>query len=268
MKIISDQHLHTSFSTDSTADPRSVAEAAINQGLSHICFTDHYDIDSPFDGEYMFPIDVYLSAMRKVAEEFRGRLHVGIGVEIGLMPGKEEKAEEVAQAAPFDLIIGSVHYIDNKDPYYREEFAAYTDAALYHRYFEEVLASIRETTCFHTLGHLDYVVRYGRKKAEEYQVSESAEVIDEILRRIISCRIALEVNSCGFRSGLGFPNPHPEILRRYREMGGELITLGSDAHRPGDVAADFADLQQLLLDTGFRHYALYEGGVPAMQPLD
>ena len=86
------------------------------------------------------------------------------------------------------------------------------------------------------LGHIDYVVRYGRKRAEEYSYDEFADEIDAVLKKVLQMGKGIELNTGGFKYGLGFCNPHPDIIRRYRELGGEIITVGADAHCPEHVA--------------------------------
>ena len=267
MRISSDQHMHCHFSTDSNTDPRDMAEEACRLGLTHICFTDHHDIDNNTDGEFLVDIDRYFPALEEVREEYRGRLSVGIGIELGLMSTSGEKTSAFAKKYPFDFVIGSVHLLEGKDPYYREDFAEYSDAELFARYLEETLLAARAADGFHSLGHLDYVVRYGRRGAEDYSYKANAEVIDEILRLIIERGIALEVNAGGFKK-LDFANPHPDVLRRYRELGGDFITVGSDAHNPERIASHFDELADLLTACGFRYVAVFAGGKPSFLPID
>ena len=113
------------------------------------------------------------------------------------------------------------------DPYDRDQYPG-SDRELYREYFACTLENIRSVTGFQALGHLDNVVRYGHGREKEYSYRAYADVIDEILRELICRGIALEVNSGGLKYGLGFPNPHPDVLKRYRELGGELVTVGSD----------------------------------------
>lgn len=109
------------------------------------------------------------------------------------------------------------------------------------------------------LGHLDYVVRYGKNQAESYAWYQYADCIDEILKHLIYNGKGLELNTAGLKYGLGFAHPYPEILRRYKELGGEIITIGSDAHRPEHIAYDFAKAKEILKRFGFKYYSQFTG---------
>ena len=116
-------------------------------------------------------------------------------------------------------------------------------------------------------GHIDYVVRYGPNKNTFYSYERYRDLIDEILKTLIEKGIALEVNTAGYKYGLGAPNPHPDILKKYRSMGGELLTVGSDAHRPEHLAYDFQKVTPLLKECGFKAYTVFEKRVPKFLPL-
>ena len=115
---------------------------------------------------------------------------------------------------------------------------------------------------FDVLGHLDYVVRYGRNQALEYSYQAFSDEIDEILKKLINMGKGIEMNMGGFKYGLGFCNPHPDVIRRYRELGGEIITVGADAHKPEHVAFDFEKAGDILRNCGFRYYAEYRNRKP------
>ena len=258
--MISDCHMHTGFSSDSDAKPEEMAEQAIRMGMEHICITDHFDMDYP-GGEFALDTETYFDKIKKLQSEFEGRLEIRLGVELGLQPYLAGRIQTYADAYPFDYVIGSVHLVNGLDPYDRETYPG-TDAELYREYFECTLKNIRAVKGFQALGHLDYVVRYGYEREKGYSYQNYADVIDEILRELIFRGIALEVNSGGLKYGLGFPNPHPDILKRYRELGGEMITVGSDAHQPGHVGYGFGLIRDILLDCGFRYFTEFSGHAP------
>ena len=107
-------------------------------------------------------------------------------------------------------------------------------------------------------GHIDYVVRYGPDKNTYYSYADYADVIDEILKQLIHNGKGIEVNTAGFKYGLGHPNPCEDILKRYRELGGEILTLGADAHQPEHIAYDFQRLPKLLQTCGFSYYTVFK----------
>lgn len=254
--MLPDIHLHTEFSTDSDAKPEEMIEAAIRCGMKTICFTDHHDYDMPGEGFRIDP-EAYWIAMKRVQEQYRDRIRVLIGVEIGMQPYLHDEILRFVNTVPFDFVIGSRHAVGKSDPYYREEYSG-TDEEMFFQYFEEELACVQNIDGIQTLGHLDYVVRYGYKKAAAYSYRKYADIIDEILRTLIRRGIALELNTGGYRSGIGFPNPHPDVLMRYRELGGELITLGSDAHFPEHIGYAYQEAIELLKAAGFTHVTIFD----------
>ena len=254
--MISDCHMHTSFSSDSTASMESMVERAVALGLPSICLTDHFDMDYA-GGEFWLDTPAYAGKVQEMKEKYEGRIRIAFGVELGLQPYLSERLTAYVKSWPFDSVIGSVHVLDGKDPYYREEFRELTDEELYRKYFLEVAENIRNFHDFQTLGHLDYIVRYGNTKAEQYSYRKYQEEIDAVLRELIHYDIALEINTGGVKAGLGFPNPHPDIIRRYRELGGEKIAFGADAHSPEYIAYAFPEAKEAALSAGFRYYCRF-----------
>lgn len=264
--MLADCHLHTEFSTDSETPMRAQAERALELGIPAICVTDHMDMDYP-QGEFWLDTDRYMEAVRRLQEEYRGRLEIGFGVELGLMEHLRARQEEYLKKYPFDFVIGSVHLIHGEDPYNGELFRKYGDDEVFREYFRLSHRLLADAPSIQSWGHLDYVVRYGYTKEKEYSYAAYGELIDEILRELIHRGIALEINSGGLKYGLGFANPHPDVLRRYRELGGELLTVGSDAHRPEHVGYGFRQVRDMLLDCGYAYYTEFSGGKPVFLKL-
>ena len=265
--IACDAHMHTRFSEDSDASVHSMLDAAVNKGMQAVCITDHLDKDFPETpdfpaGAFMFDLDEYFSRLTQLKTEYQKKLEVRIGVEIGLQPHLGEYYKELTEKYPFDFVIGSIHLIHGQDPYYRGFFEGRSDEEAYHEAFEVTVENLKKIDSFDSLGHLDYVVRYGAHQAEEYSYRKYAEEIDEILKHLISHGKGLEMNMAGMKYGLGFPNPHPDVIRRYKELGGEIVTIGADAHRPEHVAFDFDKAGEILISCGFSYYAEFKGRKP------
>lgn len=263
--IQADMHMHTWFSTDSEACPRDMADEAVRKGLKTICFTDHFDKDDLEWGEEgIFDVDAYFVEMQKLQEEYAGKLNIRIGIELGLRTYLKDYYEELTKKYPFDFVIGSVHNVPYKkdaegnilytDPAAEKLFTDRTDKEAYRLMMETTLENVRTSDCFQTLGHLDYVVRYGKSREKEYSYTDYADIIDEILKLLIEKEKGLEVNSAGLKYGLPFAHPHPDVLKRYRELGGEIITIGADAHKPEHIAYDFAKAEEILKSCGFKYY--------------
>ena len=276
--IQADMHMHTWFSTDSEACPCDMADEAVRKGLKTICFTDHFDKDDLEWGEEgIFDVDAYFVEMQKLQEEYAGKLNIRIGIELGLRTYLKDYYEELTKKYPFDFVIGSVHNVPYKkdaegnilytDPAAEKLFTDRTDKEAYRLMMETTLENVRTSDCFQTLGHLDYVVRYGKSREKEYSYTDYADIIDEILKLLIEKEKGLEVNSAGLKYGLPFAHPHPDVLKRYRELGGEIITIGADAHKPEHIAYDFAKEEEILKSCGFKYYTEFFEQKPVFKQL-
>ncbi|MDE6733077.1 MAG: histidinol-phosphatase HisJ family protein [Oscillospiraceae bacterium] len=257
--ITADVHTHSSFSTDSSEPLRELASAALEKGLKTLCITEHHDFDYPEPGEFLLDVPAYHAELLRVRGNFSGRLEILFGVELGLLDYAAPRLSEFAKSVEFDFIIGSAHQIDDLDPYYPEYFDKMGDKNGISHFFDVMLSSIKAFDDFDVLGHLDYIVRYSHAKS--YEPLDFREVIDEILKAVISKGKGIEINTAGVGK-LGYPHPHPFVLKRYKELGGEIVTIGSDAHDRTRVAADFQQAEQSLLDAGFRHYAVFRKRKP------
>ena len=187
---IADCHMHSFFSSDSEAPTEEMVKRAVELGLPAICLTDHYDMDYS-TGEFQLDTPAYAAKIRELQEKYRDRIDIRFGVELGLQLHLKERMEEYVNAWPFDYVIGSMHVIDGKDPYYEDAFPDWTAEELYRAYFRATAENIRFFHNFQTLGHLDYVVRYCREKGKDYSYRAFADEIDTILKDApVICRAA------------------------------------------------------------------------------
>lgn len=263
-----DQHMHCNFSGDSDALPEDMIKAGIAHGLSGICFTDHLDYDYPEEPNiFLLDFDNYFKALSDLREKYADKISVNIGIELGLQPQAVGQNLAVAEKYPFDFIIGSSHVVNHMDPYYPEFFAGRDEDAAYMEYFESVLENINSGVDFDVYGHIDYVVRYGPNKNAFYTYEKFKDIIDEILTQLISKGKGIEVNTGGFKYGLGHPNPTEDIIKRYRELGGEIITMGADAHVPEYVAYEFDKTAQIIKNCGFKYYTVFKNRKAEFIPL-
>ncbi len=269
-----DNHLHCSFSADSKADPEAMILAAKEKGLAGITFTDHTDYDFPaIAGEtplvWEFDLDEYFTQLGRLrAKHSDEHFTVQIGIELGLQPHLGERYRELIESHAFDVVIGSTHVVDNMDIYYPAYYQGRSLEEAYTQYYETILANLAAFPHMDTCGHLDYAFRYGQDSGLGYDsYTPYAELVDAILEFLVKKDIALEVNTSPYRLGLGKPNPAPAIISRYRELGGELITLGSDAHEPKNVALGYEGLSELLISCGFKEFAVFTGRKAVMWPL-
>ena len=217
--------------------------------------------------DFTFDTDAYFNKLKELRVRYQDQLRLMIGVELGIQPHIGKELADYIAKYPFDYIIGSTHLVRRIDPYFPEFYEGRPEKEAYREYFEETIKLLDTFTDFDTLGHLDYVVRYGPTKNQNYDWKEYGDAIDVILRRLIDKGISLECNTAGYKAGLGHPNPTEGILMRYRELGGERITLGSDGHKPEYVAYQFDKVGELLKGCGFKYYTVFEERKPIQLPL-
>ncbi|MBQ8262275.1 MAG: histidinol-phosphatase HisJ family protein [Lachnospiraceae bacterium] len=267
MAILADCHMHSSFSGDSKASMESMILKGIELGLKEMCFTEHQDFDFIYvDGEpedyFEVNTDSYLYELLKCREKYKDKINVSFGIELGMQSHLSRKLAAYSKNHDFDFIIASSHLCNRKDPYLKEFFEGRPEKEGYHEYFQYISECIRSFQNFDVYGHLDYVLRYGPTRNENFSFGEYKEDIDKILTLLIDNGKGIEVNSSGFSYGLGAPHPCREILLRYKELGGEILTIGSDAHSPERIAADFDKVSDLLTSCGFTHYCVFKNRMP------
>lgn len=253
-----DYHTHTNFSGDSDTPIRSMLDRAVSLGLKEICITDHIDYDYPNDPDlFTFSLEEYFSTLSALKEEYKKNLDVRIGVEFGLRPHLGKCLKTLSASYPFDFIIGSSHVIDDIDPYYPAYWENKTEKEGIYQYFESILENLKTCSDFDVYGHLDYIIRYMPSGKKSYVFEDYQEILEKCLKTLISMGKGIELNTAGFKYGLSAPNPKIEVLKRYHQLGGEILTIGSDAHQPEHLAFDFHKVKPLLLECGFRYFTVF-----------
>lgn len=273
--ILADMHTHSEFSGDSKTPMTAQADRALELGLKYYCFTDHEDLYYPEiiaeDGSvkniFELDLDAYFKRLTGLKSEYSGKLEVLCGIELGLCDKALSEYEKIVSERPLDFVLGSVHLIDGMDPYSPEYWLYNDEKTAVNRYFVSMLELINKFTDFDSLGHLDYIFRYvldeaGNPSDKIYAYREYAELIEPILKRVIELDKALEVNTGGYRQGPGTPNPQPQVLKKYFELGGRKITIGSDAHVSNHIAYDFDRCEDMLKEIGFDGYYIFKNRQP------
>jgi histidinol-phosphatase (PHP family) len=244
----------------------------ISLGLSEMCFTEHNDFDYSVSEDVpqgMFELnpDSYLYELIKYKEKYADQITIRFGLELGLQKHLSRRNAAFAKAHEYDFIIASSHICGGRDPYYPSFFEGRTKEEAYREYFESILENLKVFSNFDVYGHLDYVVRYGPAAEEGYSYEMYQEILEKILQKILDMGKGIELNTSAFAKGLKEPNPCTDILKRYRSLGGELITVGSDAHSPAQIACAFDRAADILKDCGFTHYATFENRSPVFHKL-
>ncbi|MCD8019453.1 MAG: histidinol-phosphatase HisJ family protein [Clostridiales bacterium] len=268
----SDTHLHSFFSSDSEATPEAMIQKAIDLGLKTICFTEHYDPDYPENEEgldFLLDFDAYYSTFLQLKEKYASQIEVLHGIELGVQRHLDSVLMDfyIRRGGRYDFIINSCHLVEGIDPYDGVYFKQHSPEEGTKNYFENILGNLKAFPFFQSAGHLDYITRYISTPRHAFRYADYQDILDAILRCLIENGKGLEVNTAGLKYGLPWPNPHMDILRRYRELGGEIVTIGSDAHKPEDMAYAFDRLPAILEEAGFRYYALYRKQRPEFIPI-
>ena len=267
MPIITDTHVHSTYSGDAKSTMDEMIQKALSLGMKQICFTEHNDFDYPYaEGDkpdmFLLNVDAYLFDLLRAREKYEGQIKILFGIELGLAPEIKRKNLILAKSHEFDFIIGSSHLCHGRDPYYASFYEGREEKNAYREYFESILENVKGYTQYDVYGHLDYVVRYGPTKNANYKYEDYADVMDEILRIIIENEKGIEINTGGFRCGIGSTNPCFAIVKRYKELGGEIITIGSDAHETKYLQDHFDVAADMLREIGFKYYSVYENRIP------
>lgn len=255
-----DMHVHSKFSSDSELEMESGILRAIELGLSGIAFTDHLDIDYvDHEEEFQYDFNEYFHLINILKEKYAQKIDVLSAVEIGLQPHVIDKTKQRIAGFHFDYIIGSTHLIKRRDPYYGTYFKeGVTKTEAYNEYLEELLANMKLYHDFSTMAHLDYIVRYASFPDSRFYYKDHADLVDEIFKFIISKNISFEINTSTYlRQSLD-----RNLLLRYKELGGELITIGSDAHGPDRIAKNFPQYLSIIKECGFSYAFHYKDRNP------
>lgn len=272
MPITADYHLHSSFSGDSDTPMEAMIQQGIALGLTQMCFTEHNDFDYPVTdsdpaGKFELNPDSYLYDFIKYKEKYADKINLCFGVELGLQPHLSKKNAAFAKAHEYDFIIASSHICNGKDPYYPPFYEGRNQEEAYREYFESILDNLKFFSNFDVYGHIDYVVRYGPTKDEGYSYELYRDILDKILTKLLDMEKGIEINTSALAKGMKEPNPCIGILQKYHDLGGEIITVGSDAHSPAQIAYAFDRAADILKDCGFRYYTTFEKRSPSFHKL-
>lgn len=261
--IKSDFHMHSDFSSDSQIPMGLMIEQAINIGLERICFTEHMDFDFQEVMGMTFQVDtpLYMKKLFKLRQVYANKIEVLFGIEVGVMAYLAERLNKYISKYPFDFVIASSHMADGKDPYVEGYFDIGEKQGV-EVYFKSIADNIRAFKDFDSYGHLDYVARYLPSGISAYNVDDYKDILDEVLTLLIESGKGMEINTSGLKYGLGFTHPHTKIIKRYKELGGEIITIGSDAHKPEHIGFAFAETREILDKCGFKAYSYFKNRKP------
>lgn len=260
-----DYHMHTSFSADCDAPPEEMVRAAIQKGLTEICFTDHVDYEYP-DKNFIFDFNqqAYKDEIVQLQERYGRDIQVKRGVEIGVQPHILNSYTKLIQEEQFDFVICSLHTVEKQDLHFGAIFENRTIDEAYDAYYQDLLRCIQKFDAYSVLGHVNLIERYAKQVPSYGFINCLKDIFSEIIPR----GKGLEINTSGVRYGLPEAMPRTDILELYKACGGEILTIGSDAHKPIDVGFDIRKSLQIASDIGFRFVATYDKGEPQFHSID
>ena len=272
MSILSDCHIHTSHSGDSKTPMEEMILQGISKGLTTMCFTEHNDFDFPITdidpkGKFECNADLYFREFKECQRKYSDRIQLLFGIELGLQPSVIARNKAYIEAHDFDFIIGSSHLCNVIDPSCSEFYKGRSEEEAYREYFDSIVENILNFSDFDVYGHLDYVVRYGPNADREYSYEKYRDILDKILGLLIEKGKGIEINTGGMKRGMRDLHPCTDIIKRYKSLEGEIITVGSDAHIPQNMAAHFERAEAVLKECGFKYYAIFERRTPIFQKL-
>ena len=269
-KNIVDLHVHTDNSFDGNHSATFFCEKAEVLDLRAIAFTDHCEVDQfRTDLEYEKRIFQAFFEVAKVRSAFKGKMIVLNGIELGQPAFDIETAEDIIARYDYDQIIGSVHNLRGGEDFYFMENLSISEAKdLLKQYFDEIIIML-EWGNFDVLAHLTYPLRYFYSKSNlEIDLSEFEEQIEKILQLTAEKGIALEINTAALRQPLNKLSPELDIIKKFKEMGGRYVTVGSDAHFAEHLAADIEKAYEVALEAGFECITFFQKRTPMLMKIE
>ena len=278
--MFADYHVHTSYSDDSEYPMEEVVKDAISFGLDEICVTDHVDYgvkrdwDDPRGMTYrrggagepermaLANVDYprYATEIAALREKYKDQITLKMGIEFGIQTHTIPQYEKLFSVWPFDFIILSVHQVEDKEFWTQDFQRGRTQTEYNLRYYEEILALVQQYHHYSVLGHMDLISSYD--KAGPFSFEKIRPIVKEILKTIIFDGKGIEVNTSCYRYGLNDLTPSTDILRLYRDLGGRIITIGSDSHRKEHLGAYLTETISALKAIGYKEVYTFKQMCP------
>lgn len=276
--MLIDHHTHTAtYSFDGRQTAAELLQAVRDRCLDGVCLTEHYEKDVSYIAgqEAVFNLDDYYHFCRALqADRAADDPMILYGIELGYLPHLDECYARLTMRYPFDAVIMSLHILDGEDPYVDKKIFRRGRKQVYGRYLEQLTEMVGSCPDFDILGHFDYICRYADWADRKITWQEQPDRFDALLRALIDAGKTLEINMATVRllQRYGYAGadawPDPALIRRYLELGGRQICLGSDAHDMSGVGLLLPECRQWLKSLGCRYLTHYEGRQPVMTSID
>lgn len=261
--MLCDYHLHSSFSDDSDTPMEDMVRRALALGLDELCFTEHVDYGVKDDRNC--PYEAYFRELSRMRRLYGARITIRAGIEFGLQVETAAQYERDFARFGFDFVILSVHEIGNRELWTNEYQEGKSQEEYQTGYYQAILDCMQVFRNYSVLGHLDMIKRYDRLGA--YPDEKALPLVERILRQAIADGKGIEVNTSSFRYGLPDLTPSRRILSLYRELGGRILTIGSDSHETVHLADHIPAVRETLRSLGFREFCTFERMQPSFHPL-
>lgn len=260
-----DYHIHSSVSADCKVPMMSMAKAALDAGLKEICFTEHIDLNLLEGPDFTVDFKAYATALADVRAAFP-TLTIRMGIEAGLDIETAPQMQALLAGQPLDYVIGSQHVVFGLDPYYEQVWKQYSQAEIFREYLRVSTESAKQLDYYDVMGHIGYVSKFCPFEDKMLCYADYADAVDDLLRVLVGKGKGIEINTNGLYMT---PSTMPEtqIIKRYFELGGEIVTIGSDAHYETVVGHAVADTLDLLKSIGFRYICAFDKRQPFFLPL-
>lgn len=258
---IADLHTHSDHSFDGHHSCTELCEGAINNNAMCIAITDHCDIDAENYDFRAFATNQYVQTFA-AKKAFEGRLLVLQGIELGQGIYRKEMSEKILNDFKYDFVLGSIHNLENTEDFYFLDYKNYDIDKLLREYFENVL-KLAQWNRTDSIAHLTYPLRYiVAREHIEVDISKYYDIIDTVFETIIKNDKALELNTSGLFMELCDTLPNKELIKRYHDMGGKYVTLGSDSHYQDKVCQGIEKGYDILLECGFKEFTIFQNREP------
>ena len=268
-----DFHVHSNCSLDSSEPMANSIEAAIRLGLSAICFTDHLDLiraDTPgkrFGAESLANWERSYAEIAKNRARFGNQIEILHGMELGEGVQDPTFAKTATSLPGLDFVLGSIHALTGVQDFYLLDYPDYdTCFSLAESYVDETIR-LASYGFFDVLAHIGIVNRYMVRAGQRIDFLLFEEKLRHLFKLLIESGRGIELNTSGLRQGTGVTFPDLPVLALYQDCGGEIVTIGSDAHRATDVGRNFDHACALLKSAGFAYQTIFRERKPVFIPL-
>lgn len=272
-----DYHVHSHYSDDSDYQMEDVVKDAIEMSLKEICFTDHVDYGVKVDvgekplifykGQPFENVDYpkYFKELKNLQNKYKNQITIKKGLEFGMQIHTIDKFQELFDAYPLDFVLLSIHQINDQEFWLNEYQKDKTVQEAYDGYYDELYQIIKNYDDYSCLAHLDLMRRYVSDPQDYYENTKNK--IDKILIHLIKNNKGIEVNTSHTRYKIDGLTPSIKILKRYHELGGRIITIGSDSHAKEHLGYHIKESKQFLKNIGFKEYCTFDKMKPIYHKL-